>query len=241
MIAGIVCGIVIVAAAVLIWQQHQVQVAAREENRALRQEVEALNVENARLSNQVSLAAAPVSPAANSPEREVLRLRNEVGALKRQLAEAARAQPKIQPTQQPATGSPPEQPDVFKEMAISKMNFAKGWVTASVLYAQQHGGQFPPDFESAAPFLPEAVNAQTNLTTAQFEITYKGAINELTNPQSIIVIREKEAWQTADGGWVKGYGFADGHSEIHKAVDGNFQPWEAQHLVGAAGQGQQGR
>jgi hypothetical protein len=236
--AGIVCGIVLIAAAVLVWQQHQIQLAAREENRALRQEVEALSAENARLSNQVSVVSAPVAPTANSQEREVLRLRNEVGALKRLLAEAARAQPKIQPTQQPATGSAPEQPDPLKEMAISKLNLAKGWVLASMLYAQQHGGQFPPDFESAAPFVPEGVNAETNLTTAQFEITYKGAMNELTNPQSIIVIREKEPWQTSDGGWVKGYGFADGHSEIHKAVDGNFQPWEAQHMVGAGGQGQ---
>jgi hypothetical protein len=61
---------------------------------------------------------------------------------------------------------------------------------------------------------------------------YKGAINEITNPQSIIVVREREAWQTPDGGWARGYGFADGHSEIHKSNDGNFQPWEAQRLVG---------
>ena len=43
--------------------------------------------------------------------------------------------------------------------------------------------------------------------------------------------REKEAWQTSDGGWARAYSFADGHSEIHKAVDGNFQPWEQQHLI----------
>jgi hypothetical protein len=106
-------------------------------------------------------------------------------------------------------------------------------------YAQAHGGQLPPDFESANSFVPEAVKTETGLTPEQFEIVYKGSLNEITNPQSLIVIREKEAWQSADGGWFKGYSFADGHSEIHKAVDGNFAPWESQHMAlqGSAQQG----
>ena len=72
---------------------------------------------------------------------------------------------------------------------------------------------------------------QTNLAPDQFEIVYQGSLNEITNPATIIVIREKEAWQTLDGGWVRDYSFADGHSEIHKAADGNFQPWEAEHTI----------
>jgi prepilin-type processing-associated H-X9-DG protein len=47
----------------------------------------------------------------------------------------------------------------------------------------------------------------------------------------VIVVREKDAWQAADGGWLRAYAFADGHAEIHKAADGNFQPWEAQHII----------
>jgi hypothetical protein len=66
--------------------------------------------------------------------------------------------------------------------------------------------------------------------TNQFEIVYQGALNEITNSAGTIVIREKEAWQSADGGWHRTYGFADGHSEIHKAEDGDFGPWETQHL-----------
>ena len=96
----------------------------------------------------------------------------------------------------------------------------------------------PPDFESAAQFAPDLVNADKNVTTAQFEITYKGALTEITNPQRIIVIREREAWQNPNGTWAKGYGFADGHSEIHIVSDGNFQPWEAQHMAGAEQTGQ---
>lgn len=65
----------------------------------------------------------------------------------------------------------------------------------------------------------------------------------MTSPQNVIVVREKEAWQATDGGWLRAYGFADGHSEIHSAADGNFQPLEAQHIAappvaGAAQKGQ---
>ena len=38
--------------------------------------------------------------------------------------------------------------------------------------------------------------------------------------------REKEATRTLDGKWVRAYGFADGHSEIHAAPDGRFEEWE---------------
>ena len=78
-------------------------------------------------------------------------------------------------------------------------------------------------------FLPNT--PKYGLTPDRYEITYQGSVFELTNSPAIIVIREKEPWQTADGSWVRAYGFADGHSEIHKATDGNFETWEAQHMI----------
>ena len=75
------------------------------------------------------------------------------------------------------------------------------------------------------------MRAQTNLAPEQFEIAFTGSVFGMTNLQNVIVIREKEAWPTLDGGWAKGYSFADGHFEIHKAADGNFQPWEAEHTI----------
>jgi hypothetical protein len=98
-------------------------------------------------------------------------------------------------------------------------------------FAEQHQGRFPTSFEEAASLLPDEARAQTSLAADQFEIVCQGSPSEITNAHTIIVVREKEAWQTTDGGWARAYSFADGHSEIHKAVDGNFQPWEQQHLI----------
>jgi RNA polymerase sigma factor (sigma-70 family) len=225
--AGIIGAAVLSGGVVPLWLQHQSQLLTREENRALHQQLDQLAAENERLSNQVAKATGTPA-AANGQERELLRLRAEVGGLKKQVAEALRAQAQAAPTRQAKAFEAVEQQ---KELAIAKMNYTKGWIIAFWHYAQQHGGQLPSDFESATAFAPDAVKGETNLTTEQFEILYKGGVNEITNPQSVIVIREKEAWQSVDGGWVRGYGFADGHSEIHKAEDGNFVPWETQHLV----------
>jgi len=128
-----------------------------------------------------------------------------------------------------------------KQIAIGKMDYTKGWMLAFMQYASQNQGQFPTNFAQASSFLHDEAKGQTNLAPDQFEVVYQGSINEITNPKTIIVIREKEAWQTADGGWVRDYSFADGHSEIHKAIDGNFQPWEVQHMIAPQITGQRGQ
>ena len=118
-----------------------------------------------------------------------------------------------------------------KQIAIAKMVYAKAWMLAFWQYADQNQGQLPTNFDQAASFLSNDAKTLPDLTTDQFEITYRGSLKDLTNQSSIIVIREKEAVQDSDGGAHRAYGFADGHSEIHKAVAGNFQPWEQQHMI----------
>jgi hypothetical protein len=45
-------------------------------------------------------------------------------------------------------------------------------------------------------------------------------------------MREREPTQASIGRWARGYGFADGHSEIHTAPspDG-FADWEKERMV----------
>jgi hypothetical protein len=111
------------------------------------------------------------------------------------------------------------------------MGYTKGWMMAFAIFASKNQGQMPTNFDQAAAFLPDETRAQTNFIPDQYELMYQGSLNDLTNAQSVIVLREKDALQDPDGGAHRAYGFADGHSEIHKAVDGNFETWEQQHLV----------
>lgn len=229
-IQAAVCGILVLgAAAIPLWLQHQSQQRVREENRALRAQVEQLSADAQQLSNQLAAVAEKPSPESGR-QRELLKLRGEVAGLKRELANA-QAKAKVQAAQRTSEQQQVQEQEAFKALAIVKMTYTKGWMLAFANYAQQHGGQLPTNFESAVSFAPEIVTNQTILVPDQFEIVYTGSLNEVTNPQSLIVIREKEATQTSDGGWVRGYSFADGHSEIHKVADGNFQPWEALRMI----------
>jgi len=238
--AGSIAALALAGVAILLVIHFQDQAKLRERDTVLQQQndqLAQLTADNARLSNSVAQAN---NPAAQEQSRELLKLRGEVGVLKRQLAAAANAQERTKRASPQATAEvdPAEQQ---KQIGIAKLNYTKGWLLAFMQYASQNQGQFPTNFEQAASFLPEGARAQTNLAPDQFEIFYQGSVNEITSPATIIVIREKAALQSVDGGAVRAYGFADGHSEIHKAVDGNFQTWEAQHMILPQPAGQPGQ
>lgn len=233
---GVITAVVSVTA-IPFWMQHRSVMKLREENESLHQQAErfaALSADNERLSNLLANASSSVAP---DQAREILKLRGEVGGLRSQLAEASKQEKtKSLVPQQSAAQDPAEEQ---KEVAIAKMGYTKGWMMAFMQYADEHQGEFPTNFDMAASFLGGWTNA--NLVPEQFQIVYQGSRNALTNPQSVIVMREKDAWQALDGGWLRDYGFADGHSEIHKAADGNFQPWEAQHMIAPQSDSQLGQ
>lgn len=222
-----IIGAVVTVAAIPLWMQHRTVSKLREANESLRQQSEqfaTLSAENERLSNLLAKANSPVAPEELS---ELLKLRGEVGGLRRQLAEAAKQGTTKASVPPPSAAQDPIEQQ--KEAAIEKMNYTKGWMLAFMQYADEHQGTFPTNFDMATTYLGGWTNA--NMTPDQFQIVYQGPRDAITNPQSVIVVREKDAWQALDGGWLRAYAFADGHSEIHKAPDGNFQPWEAKHML----------
>jgi hypothetical protein len=75
----------------------------------------------------------------------------------------------------------------------------------------------------------------------QFEIVYRGSPNSLTNPADIIVIREKQPWQTTPtpdpkGNWKKYYGYGDGSIRLFQQPDSNFDDYEKQHMIPSVNQ-----
>jgi RNA polymerase sigma factor (sigma-70 family) len=232
---GIASAVLVAGLVTPLVLQHQSLTKLRDENTALREQsqlVAQLQEENERLK-QAQVDAEELDRL-RAEHNELLRLRGEVSGTKRQLAEAVKVRERTAP-------APQAQPEVDpveqqKQMAIAKLDYTRGWCLALFLYAEEHQGQFPANFDLAASFLPDEAKDQTNLSADQFEILYQGSRNDATNPNNVIMIREKEAWQTLDGGWVRAYGFVDGHSEIHKADDGHFGPWEDQRRQKPSGQ-----
>ncbi|MBU6399556.1 MAG: sigma-70 family RNA polymerase sigma factor [Verrucomicrobia bacterium] len=235
---GILGALALVAVATPLTLQHRGLEKLRAANRELQAQADrlpALIAENQRLANQATNAAPPLAEA---QMRELVKLRGEVGRLRREVSRAEQAKAKSRPPQAaPAQGSEetPQSPeDAQRLTAMAKMGDAKLLMLGYLLYGQKHQEQAPSSLDQVMPYLAEAGRTVTG--TNQFELVYQGAWNAITNPASTIVVREPQAWQTLDGSWARAYGFADGHSEVHTAPDGNFDAWEKQHLlVPAAG------
>lgn len=66
---------------------------------------------------------------------------------------------------------------------------------------------------------------------ANYELLFKGSLQNIANPHSAIVIRERGAEQTPDGHWIRSYHFADGHLARIASADGDFNEFEARHQV----------
>jgi RNA polymerase sigma factor (sigma-70 family) len=213
-----------------IFLQSQEHTRLERENRALRQQTKQLvqlRLENERLSQARASGAADLN---QDQLRELMRLRGQVGVLKEQLGKA-----KKPPETRVAIHGEQASEDTIglqRQIAMAKMNYAKQWMVAFLMYGGDHQHACPTGFDQAAEYWTVASKdePETNLSTNQFQVLYQGAFNAITNPAQTIVVAEVEPVQGADGGWFKAYGFADGHAEFHKEADGNFIPWESQHI-----------
>jgi len=219
--------------------------AAQQQENSFSNQIDQLTRERDDLSGQL---ASLNEGRSNSGGNDVLRLRNEVGQLRSQLAAASRARVEVPaaPKAEEQGSTPQEE---MKQQAIAKMNYTRQWLIAFMIFAEKNQGQFPTNFAQADQFLGPESKIEHNLKPDEFppggrkyglvpdnyEITFQGSPETLTNASAQIVLREKQPQQTEDGGYVRTYGFADGHTEVHRATVNHkadeigFEAWEAEH------------
>jgi RNA polymerase sigma factor (sigma-70 family) len=237
--------LVIAGAATALVFQHQAQDTLRGENESLRQQLTQLQADNDSLSNRLASAGDSQKLTAGQLS-ELLKLRGETGFLKNQLA-AAKAQAQIAARSlQPAPASDPAEQQ--RQAQIHKMVNAKYLAAAAMFgFAGHHDDQFPTNWDQTASYfddwerkglspgdpMPDTA-ADFNEMTNLFDLAYQGAISNLynaTNFNDLIIVREKQPVQTANGNWVKVYGFADGHSQIQSEPPEGFDAYEQAHTV----------
>ena len=233
-----------VAGVVFAAKQQETMMRLRDESALLRQQNQQAASEVQGLSNQ--LAQATGDPAvAEARLRELLRLRGEVGALKQQLAEAAKARERnALPQQASATTNGSE--EKANSYTLGRGTKIVGYAFRA--YALNHHDQLPTDFSQVVPYMAEALRNDSNpgdtnpgetlrdlselitQVTNRFEIVYSGSITNQAD-QDKILIREKQPTQASNGVWVKAYGLVNGVGQLVKAPDGNFENWEKQHMA----------
>jgi RNA polymerase sigma factor (sigma-70 family) len=164
-------------------------------------------------------------------QSELMRLRAEVTQLRNQVQERA-AVPRITANSSPPPESSPAEEEAREELkmrGIARMTLSRNWGIAFMHFAEANNGQMPTDFQQAAEFLPELPAEMAPLagSTLDYEITFHGRLQDIENAPQAIIMREKTPFHfKPDGSAARTYLFADGHSEIHSARDGNFDPYE---------------
>jgi hypothetical protein len=108
------------------------------------------------------------------------------------------------------------------------MNNAKYGLLGFIMFANDNHDQFPTNFDQAATYFSNKKLTET--LSDDFEIVYRGPLNAITKPGEIIVIQERQPWQTPRG-WAKVYGFADGHVEVQANANGDFSAFEREHTL----------
>jgi prepilin-type processing-associated H-X9-DG protein len=117
-----------------------------------------------------------------------------------------------------------------RKQGIAKLSEAKQGALMCIVYAYDHGGQFPSNLADTAVYAKANTNFLNQLE-ADFDLVYRGVDTNLAKPYATILLKEKQPWQTHGGKWLKAYAFADGHAEIHAAPDGKFEDWENERII----------
>ena len=107
---------------------------------------------------------------------ELMKLRGEVGLLRKQRTELEKLREENRRLQAaPAGSGQSSEPgktytvdEYQKEAGIAKMNYAKYWVVALQLYAEKNQGRFPASFDQALAYLPEAARTEMKLAPHEF-------------------------------------------------------------------------
>ena len=264
--------------------QREAQTRFRENDAVLRQQdnqMTELAGERQRLSNRLAQA---YSLPSDDRMAELAKLRSEAMALRKQanevgkqLAQNRRSRPALtHPRSRSDTQDFPGMVSVVSDsnseeyakqldgMASEnrKMTDARNLSSAVRKYAREHQGEFPANFDQAAPYytksevaFPGSANP-TNVPlriadlarertapmtgTSEFEMVYQGSYNELTSVpwQEVALIRERQAWLTPRGKQARIYVMTSGEISIVEADD-NFQAWEAEHIIPPSAAGQQ--
>jgi hypothetical protein len=216
-----VTALAVAGAATVMVVQHRAQTKLREENQSLRQQITQRQAAN---ENFPPARAGIADPQTSSGDQsnELLKLRGEVGLLRRQADEAGqKAQSAEQKLALALSGKAQ-----FEAHQVSAENALKMVGIALRLYADENGGQYPTNLLQLTGPLGPYTNSWTigGIDLWDFEFVNAGAVS-LEHP-NMVALRERRARQTPDRTWQRIYCFADGSVQAATTFDGNFEAWE---------------
>ena len=236
-ISAIIAAAVAAGTGTYLAQQHTAN-QLRTENQKLLTDAQALTAER-----DEALAAvanhAEESKRRDADKTELLRLRGEVGQLRRRVKESEQLAAEnqamrqaIEQAQKNTRKSEEEELDPERRLAKEQIDQSRQLVLGLIMYAGDNQGVFPAEFKSIANYFKDEAYEQIS---DSFELVLPGvAMTNVPNPSATIAVRSKSPF-FMNGKPVKVYGFADGHSELKREPEEGFEAWEKARIISSQG------
>jgi RNA polymerase sigma factor (sigma-70 family) len=223
-----VSALVVASATTALVVQNQTQNKLRDENGLLQQKIAQLQSDAENFSNRL----ANVGAAKKLPDEQfnaLLKLRGEVGVLRRQLDEAGKLNDENQQLREAVIKLQASNTSVeiasaaarFKSNEIQIVNTLKQLGLAERIYAGDNGNRYATNFDQMANELGGLYKSPL-LTNVDF--INVGTVNE--QYPDMILFRESNPRQSPAGTWQRVYGLADGSVQIATSPNGVFDVWE---------------
>jgi RNA polymerase sigma factor (sigma-70 family) len=223
--------LVLAGAATALVVQYQAQEKLRSENGSLTQQVAQLESDSENFSNRLA-SAGNSKKLPDDQFNELLRLRGEVGVLRRQLDEAGnlrteniQIRKELADAVQTLQSLPSPKQALFDKKRIQAINAARYLSLAMRIWAGDNNDKYPTNFSQITNELAGVTNQTQGLDPRDaFEFVNAGMFKE--NYPQMLTVREIVPRQAPDGTWERVYGLADG--SVHSIVSdtGNFDKWE---------------
>ncbi|MEI9866517.1 MAG: sigma factor-like helix-turn-helix DNA-binding protein [Limisphaerales bacterium] len=220
--------LVVAGATTVIVVQYQAQEKLRADNDALAQRLGQMQTDNESLSNRLA-AAGDAKSLSEKQFNELLRLRGEVGLLRRATNELGKLRAENQEMRKEFADAiqslPSPEQALFNKKRVQTINAAKYLGLAMRISAGDNNDQYPTNFNQITNELAGVTNQTQGLDPRDaLEFVNAGIANE-HYPQ-MLILREITPRQAPDGKWERVYGFADGSVQTITSNDGSFDTWE---------------
>ncbi|HMD53684.1 MAG TPA: hypothetical protein VKJ65_03940, partial [Phycisphaerae bacterium] len=234
-----VSALVIAGAATLIVVQHQAQARLRAENETLRRQNTQLAGNLASASNQTTTANAS-SKLTDEQFNELLKLRGEVGVLRRQTNDLATLEGENRKLNKEvdAMNSISTKQLFFNTQRILVLDAAKQLMHAMQVYADQNNSVYPSNFNTFMNIITNSMDATPGSVGLNAFELMPGAFTENDGSPTRILFRETTPRQMPDGRWSRLYGMSDISIIESKSDNGNYDSFEQSYPTPQPASGQ---
>ena len=227
-IKAVIFGLIVVGSLAMALVQYRSEIRLRQGNQSLLQQIAQLKTDDQTLSDRLA-GAKDARSLTEDQLNELLRLRGEVGGLRRQLGELGKLRGENRQLRDAEAKLEASNEDVavatisaeFNANEVRVVNTVKQLGLAERIYAEDNNGQYATNFDQMKS---ELGGLYKSPLLDNIEFVNAGIATE-QSPQ-MLIFRERDPRPSPIGTWQRVYGLADGSVQVAASPDGKFNAWE---------------